>query len=203
MGYTPSTRKTNIITPQAGGSFVRKTTLEKMAENDQIAYVNHNQQLLISELRDQNISSITNDRPYQNPSTTKFSLLAIGLIFKIPDPIPGTNNLTTGTAFVPGSLTIRGLLYNAQMRARIRMINNITNVGNLNLSGLSSGATVTSSVANAWEWRSNTLSFPTGVSSGDLFQLDLMFIADPIIGLTPGFVAGYEVFEDELQSAAP
>ena len=203
MGYTPSTRKTFIIEPNAAGSYVRKPVLEKMAANDQIAYVSHNKQLLISEKREADIAYKGNDRAYLNDSTSKYSVLSFGLIFHIPDPIPGTNNLTTGIALDPGSLTIRAQLYNAQMVARLRMINSIPNVGNLNLSGLFSGAAVSSTVANTWEWVSNTLFFPTGVSSGDLYELSLFFVADPVIGITPGYVGGYEVFENELQSANP
>ena len=203
MPYTPATRKTFILGAAPSGAYIRDTTLQEAAANDQIGYVNHNQQLLISEFRQADIAYKGNDRPYLNDSTSKYSCLSQGLIFNVPDPIPGTNNITTNNGGDTGSLVLRGLLYNAQIVARLRMITAIPNTGALVLAGLTSGAAVSSTVANTWEWISTTISFPTVINSGDLYELSLFFVADPVIGITPGYVGGYEVFESELQSANP
>jgi hypothetical protein len=198
-GYTVPNSKTIKVNVRPN-SYVEKSPFETLANNDLKTYITHNWQTLLCELRDDDTTSIQTHRPYRVESPISWIGLAAGNIFKVPYIVPGTNNLLAGTVGDPGGLTVYAKLQDAQLGVRFRTLGSIPNDGTI--SSPSAWTTVTDENNGPMDWIEFNLDFPSGIMSGDLYQLEV-YARRSSESESVGFVAGYIIHERDLQSANP
>ena len=157
-------------------------------------------QILLSESR--SASMDTDLRPYRETiaAGTPWQWLVAGAAFQLPDPVPGSANrsATTGGAVnTRGALQVVADLDGALLYVALRRLNTSTQA-------LTNRSTVTLTRATATRGiEAGTVLFPTGMSAGDWYTIDVLWRPNPAVINTVGTLYGFAVWELPLTTLAP
>ncbi len=157
-------------------------------------------QILLSESR--SASMDTDLRPYREAIGigTPWQWLVAGAAFQLPDPVPGSANVsaTTGaTAATRGALQVAADLNGALLYIALRRLDTSTQA-------LTNRSTVTLTRATATRGiETGAVLFPTGMDAGDWYTIDVLWKPNPAVLNTVGTMFGFAVWELPLTTLAP
>jgi len=168
--------------------------------------------LLASHGRTDDVAANSSLRPFRC-SSNSWHVPASGMIFKIPDHLPGSTNETTSTgvtAALRGGLVCRSYAQNALVEFGVRIVT-YDGSGGLATAGAWNVATCTHA-AGALSWHTaddvttgvvGTMLYPSGAVAGDLIQLYTAFRVNGTYVATPAYLVGWEILEPDLIDASP
>lgn len=210
MAYTvPDSINDFVPLSTLTGALIRDERMEKILAADACAYgarFNH----IFTELRDITQEATSEcSRPYRDErtpigSTKKAIMRVASLVFMVPNPLPGSDNLTTSsgsTAIQRGFLEVYSYAKNANVRFELRNIS-LDGTGGMTVNGSSSSITNDHDISiTAYTWIGSELLYPSGTVSGDIVELRILWQADSTF--TRGYLAGLLVREPQLFNITP
>ncbi len=169
--------------------------------------------LLASEGRISDVNSDSTLRPYRAEDDV-WHVPAYGMMFTIPDALPGTENKRTASSGSGingrGGLVCRSRGQNALVEFGVRTIT-LDGTGGLSGAGAwnyaqcnhAAGSVTDKTAKDISTSTAGYLLYPTGASPGDLIQLYVGFRVNGSYVATPGYLLAWEIFEPNLQNANP
>lgn len=184
--------------------FVRGETWKDQTDIDRELYGSRFAYLTCESRSEDPNSNIT----YYESTDNSWHVPVFGLMFTVPQALPGSENQTSAgtgaTAATRGGLAVRANAENCIVEFAIRKI--VLNGDGRLADGGPYATTQLSFTSRAWDPdpASTNLLYPTGFAPGDLYQLNIAFIAtdaDPVTN--PARLYGWDVREPILQNASP
>jgi hypothetical protein len=199
MGFTVPTGAIELPTAQAGDRVDVQSEFTDLIRGDR-AVRGDRYQVLLSESRS---ASFTTDlRPYQEPIAlgTPYQWLVAGAAFQVPDPVPGSANVsaTTGSTLATrGGLQVAADLNAAVFYVALRRLNTTTQA-------LTNRSTLTLARGTATRGvETGQVLFPTGMNAGDWYAIDVLWRPNSGVLNTVGTLYGFAVWELPLSTLAP
>ncbi len=168
--------------------------------------------LLASHGRTDDVAATNTLRPYR-ASDNIWHVPAYGMMFTIPDALPGTGNKRTASSGVTiadrGGLVCRSRGQNARVEFGVRVIT-LDGTGGLSAAGAwnvaigkHAAGSITDITADDTGGEAGYLLYPSGAAPGDLIQLYVGFRVNGTYAATPGYLVAWEIFEPNLTNANP
>jgi hypothetical protein len=204
LDETPG-RLTNPNFPARGDAF------KQMADLDRELYGSRFN-LLASHGRARDIVTEGSIRPYRAEDNV-WHAPAYGMLFTVPDHLPGSNNVTSATgatAATAGGLVCRSLAQNARVEFGIRKVV-LDGTGGFSSVGAWTIARSTHAAGSlTWQTANDVgtgavdiLLYPNLIAAGDTYELYTAFRVEGTYVATPAYLACFEIFEPNLINANP